>query len=511
MKPVVLCIMDGWGEGVASDNNAVTRAETPVFDRLRRLWPAGLMQASGSDVGLPDGQIGNSEVGHMNLGAGRIVLQDLPRINRAVADGSLAASPELRVMIDALHRSRGACHLLGLLSRGGVHSHRDHIAALASALARAGIPVLVHAVLDGRDVPPKSALDDITWLESRLAPSCRIATVAGRFYTMDRDRRWARTETAWRAMVRGEGNQSHDAGTAITAGYQRGETDEFITPTLVGAYRGINDGDGLLVANFRSDRARQVLDSLVDPAFDGFQRAQCPEFADCLGMVPYSADLDRRFRTLFPQIRPEDTIGETVAQAGLRQLRIAETEKYPHVTFFLNGGSEAVFEGEERIFVASPKVRTYDLQPEMSAGAVTEHIVNAIRSGRFDLIVANFANPDMVGHTGDLAAAVNAVETVDRCVGNVVAALEQTGGVMLLTADHGNCEVMIDPDTGAPHTAHTTNPVPVILVGAPGDVIGLQDGRLADVAPTLLELLGLEIPPAMTGRSLLRTAAASRP
>ncbi len=503
MKPVMLCIMDGWGERAEADHNAIALANTPVYDRLRREFPTGVMSASGDDVGLPDGQMGNSEVGHMNLGAGRVVMQDLPRIDAAVRDGSLAANPELLAFADTLRRSGGRCHLMGLLSDGGVHSHQDHIAALTRILAEAGIEVLVHAILDGRDTPPKSARKALARFEAARHPEARIATVIGRFFAMDRDNRWERVEAAYRAFALAEGRPVDSADGAVEAAYARDETDEFVEAGIIAGYDGMRDGDGLLFANFRADRAREILATLVDPDFDGFARPRLPAFAARAGMVEYSSSLNRHLATLFPPIDLIQTLGEVAAEAGLKQLRIAETEKYPHVTFFLNGGREATFDGEERILIPSPKVKTYDLKPEMSADEVTDRLVEAIKSRKFDLIIANYANPDMVGHTGDLAAAIKAVETVDRCVGRVSEALEAVGGTMFLTADHGNCETMIDPETGTPHTAHTTNLVPTILVNAPARVAGLASGRLADVAPTLLELMGLPIPAAMGGHSLL--------
>ena len=502
-RPVLLCIMDGWGHRDARTANAVKLADTPNFDRLWAECPHGFMNASGPFVGLPDGQMGNSEVGHMNLGAGRVVMQDLPRISQAAADGSLAANQVLQRFADRLKASGGRCHLLGLLSPGGVHSHQDHMIALARALAARGVEVLVHAFLDGRDTPPRSAGDDMARFLADLGDAGRVATVTGRFYAMDRDRRWDRVESAWRVMVLGEGEAAPDAAAAVAAGYARGESDEFVLPTAIAGHAGMADGDGLLMANFRADRAREILDALTDDGFDGFGRPRRPRFAALAGMTSYSEGLDRLFDVLYPSVDLSMTLGETVALAGRRQLRIAETEKYPHVTFFLNGGREAVFDGEDRIMVPSPKVRTYDLQPEMSAPEVADRLVAAIRDGSYDLIVANFANPDMVGHTGSLEAAIKAVETVDRCVGRAAEALTAVGGAMLLTADHGNCEMMVDPDTGGPHTAHTTNLVPVVLVGGPAGVSGLATGRLADVAPTLLGLMGLPVPAEMTGTPLV--------
>ena len=428
----------------------------------------------------------------------------MPRIDQAVRNNTIADASQVRTLVERLRATQGACHVIGLISPGGVHSHQDHVAALANVVSSAGIDVMVHAILDGRDTPPKSALEYLHAFEAALLPGGTIVTVTGRFFAMDRDHRWERIAAAYRALVMADGHLAGDARQAVQMAYDRGETDEFVEPTILAGYPGMRDGDGLAVANFRADRVREILTSLVDPAFEAFPRSMVASFASCLGMVSYSDTLDRFLGNLFLTAKLDETLGAVVAAAGRRQLRIAETEKYPHVTFFLNGGREAAFEAEERIFVPSPKVLTYDLQPEMSAIAVTDHLVGAIAAERFDLIVANYANPDMVGHTGDLAAAVTAVETVDHCVGRVADALQRVGGSMFLTADHGNCEMMVDPTTGGPHTAHTTNPVPTILFGAPDDVAGLAPGRLADVAPTLLDLMHLPVPRSMTGRSLIR-------
>jgi 2,3-bisphosphoglycerate-independent phosphoglycerate mutase len=508
-RPVVLCIMDGWGQRSERDHNAVALANTPNVDRLTASEPSGYMRASGADVGLPDGQMGNSEVGHMNLGAGRVVMQDLPRISKAVADGTMADIPALKALIDKAKAGTGRCHLLGLTSPGGVHAHQSHIAALARVLTDAGIDVLVHAFLDGRDTPPKSARGDIERLLAELPDGAKIATISGRFYAMDRDNRWERVEKAYKVIAEAEGNAAADPLSEIDRAYAAGETDEFVTPAAMPSYDGVKDGDVLLSANFRADRMREILASLLDPEFDAFVRARPLKFAAAAGMVSYSSALDPFLSVLFPALDLKNTLGETVAKAGLAQLRMAETEKYPHVTFFLNGGREEVFEGEDRIMVPSPKVRTYDLQPEMSAPELTEKLVDAIKSGKYDLIVCNFANPDMVGHTGSLEAAIKAVEIVDGAVGKIEAALRKTGGCMFLTADHGNCELMRDPENGGPHTAHTTNLVPTVLVNAPAGIESLATGRLADVAPTLLDLLGLAQPADMTGTSMLRTSAAS--
>jgi 2,3-bisphosphoglycerate-independent phosphoglycerate mutase len=508
-RPVVLCILDGWGWRPEREDNAIALADTPNWDRLAASCPRALLQTSGLQVGLPDGQMGNSEVGHMNLGAGRVVMQDLPRIDAAVADGSLARNPVLVDMIAQLLASGGTCHLMGLMSPGGVHSHQDHMAALARIVSDAGVPVLVHAFLDGRDTPPSSAVDYLRRFEADVAGhTVSVATVSGRYYAMDRDKRWDRVQLAYDAMVQGKGERAPTAIGAIEQSYAVGKTDEFVLPTVVGAYAGMKDGDGVLMGNFRADRAREILSALADPAFAGFERPRVVEFATRVGMAEYSKDLNAFFATLFPAESLTHILGEMVCEAGMTQLRIAETEKYAHVTFFFNGGREQVFAGEDRILVPSPKVATYDLQPEMSAPEVTDKLVEAIGSGKYDLIVVNYANGDMVGHTGILAAAEKAAETVDAALGRLEAAVKAAGGAMLVTADHGNAELMSDPATHEPYTAHTTGPVPVLLVGAPAGVTALHDGRLADVAPTLLQLLGLPQPAEMTGQSLLGPASA---
>jgi len=503
-RPVVLCVLDGFGAREAAPDNATSVAAMPVWHRAWAQNPHAFLAASGEDVGLPKGQIGNSEVGHMNLGAGRVVFQDLPMIDRAIAAGELDTNTTLAAFVGKLRQSGGTCHLMGLASPGGVHAHQDHIVALARHLAAWGVPVAVHAFLDGRDVPPQSAAKQIEHLAEDIAPmpGVRLATLCGRYYAMDRDKRWERVAKAYRLLTEGEGARADDPVAAIQESYAAGVTDEFLLPVVLDDYRGMKGGDGVLFANFRTDRAREILLALLDPAFDGFDRAKVVSFASALGMVEYSDRLNPLMGTLFPPKKIENGLGEVVAAAGLKQLRIAETEKYPHVTFFFNGGREEPYAGEERIMVPSPKVATYDLQPEMSASAVTDRVVEAIDAGRFDLIVLNYANPDMVGHTGSLPAAVRALEAVDACLGRLLAALEKVGGVILITADHGNCEVMFDPTTNGPHTAHTLSKVPVVLIGAK-EVHALHDGRLADVAPTLLNLLGLPQPDAMDGEPLL--------
>jgi len=507
-RPLVLCILDGWGERAEGDDNAIARARTPNWRRLMTRWPHTHLQASEQFVGLPDGQMGNSEVGHTNIGAGRIVYQDLPRIDAAIAERRLGTMPALRNFIDRLRDTGGTAHLLGLMSPGGVHSHQKQIAAFVRILAESGVPVAVHAFLDGRDTPPKSAIGYLTEFTEDVSgfKDTGIATICGRYYSMDRDQRWARLERAHQAIVHGIGRNAEIPIEAVKAAYARGETDEFVEPTAIAGYRGMRDGDGLFIANFRADRVREIAAALLDPDFAGFSRPKLIAFAAALGLVEYSTELNRRLVTLFPPEDLEDTFGEMVSRAGLTQLRIAETEKYAHVTFFFNGGRETVFSGEERILVPSPKVPTYDQQPEMSALEVTAKLVAAIRSGGFDVIVVNYANTDMVGHTGSLGAAIEAVEAVDTCLGRLSAAVEDAGGTLVITADHGNAEMMRDPQTGEPHTAHTLNPVPFIIVNPPRDVRLLHDGRLSDVAPTLLDILGLPKPATMTGHSLIVSA-----
>ena len=505
-RPVVLCILDGWGEREETENNAIALARTPFWDRARETCPRAVLDASSEEVGLPEGQMGNSEVGHMNIGAGRVVLQDLPRIDAAVADGRLAENTALRAFIDKLTTGSGTAHVMGLLSPGGVHAHQNHIAALAEILAGAGVPVAIHALLDGRDTPPRSARDYLASFAARIdgLPGVEIATVSGRYYAMDRDKRWDRVEKAYDILVDAAGARAATAADAIAESYAQNIGDEFVVPAAIGGYAGMADGDGVLMANFRADRAREILAALLDPDFDGFARKRTVAFAAALGMVEYSAALSPFIMAMFPPDMPADTLGEVVSAAGLKQFRTAETEKYAHVTFFLNGGREEPFPGEDRHLVPSPKVATYDLKPEMSAAEVTDRLVAAIDSGDYDFAVVNYANTDMVGHTGILDAAIAAVETVDGCLARLGDAVERQGGCLLITADHGNAELMADPATDEPHTAHSRNKVPCLLVNGPAAVGSLADGRLADVAPTVLELMGLTPPAAMTGRSLLR-------
>ncbi len=504
-RPALLCILDGWGWRTDKRDNAIAAARTPNYASLLNDCPHALLQTSGRAVGLPQGQMGNSEVGHMNIGSGRIVAQDLPRIDAAIEDGSLGARPALRVLIEKVRTAKGAVHLMGLLSPGGVHSHQDHMAALVQILSQAGVPVFVHAFLDGRDTPPKSArgfiekfLDDIEG-----AAGVRMATLSGRYYAMDRDKRWDRVQKSYDAMVDANAPRHTDIFAALDASYAENVTDEFVIPVVLGDYAGMGDGDAILFANFRADRAREICLSLLDAGFEGFARDRVVMFSAAVGMTEYSEELAAMMTAVFPPEDVRETLGEVMAEHGLKQLRIAETEKYAHVTFFLNGGREEPFPGEDRILVPSPKVSTYDHKPEMSAYQVTDRLVEAIESGKYDLIVANYANPDMVGHTGIMQAAVKAVDTIDQCLGRLRTAIEKSQGVMLLTADHGNIEMMKDPVTGEPHTAHTLFDVPIIAFNAPKGM-QLENGRLADVAPTMLALMGLAQPGPMTGHSLLR-------
>ncbi len=501
-KPVILCILDGWGLRDATEGNAPALANVPNFKGIWDGCPHATLTTFGPDVGLPTGQMGNSEVGHTNIGAGRVVAMDLGAIDLAIETGTFFQNAALLDFVTTLKITGGTAHLMGVVSDGGVHGHIEHLIAAARAVAEAGVPVVVHAITDGRDVSPSSAAGFVADLMLRLPEGARVGTVIGRYWAMDRDNRWERVARASAAILAGQGAAAANAADAVALAYARGETDEFIAPTVIEGYDGARDGDGFFCLNFRSDRAREVLAALGDPAFDAFETGPRPAWAVMLGMVDYSSHHTGFMRTAYPKQDITNTLGEWVSAQGRTQFRLAETEKYPHVTFFLNGGKEVPFPGEERMMPPSPKVATYDLQPAMSAPAVADALVAAIRKG-FDLIVVNFANPDMVGHTGDLGAAIAACEAVDAGLGRALAALGAAGGAMIVTADHGNCETMIDPETGGPHTAHTTNPVPVILVGGPPGAVLREGGRLADLAPTVLELMGLPQPPEMTGQSLI--------
>lgn len=509
-RPVALIILDGWGIAPACDSNAVTCAATPFLDSLFAAWPHGRLLCYGEAVGLPEGQMGNSEVGHLNLGAGRVVYQDITRINQAIRQGQLAANPALSRAFARVRASGGTLHLLGLLSDGGVHSLQVHLYALIAQARAAGVErVAVHAFMDGRDTPPDSGAGYMRELQDFLRdqPGARVATVSGRFWAMDRDKRWDRVEKAWQALVEGQGLTVTDPVAAVSEAYARGESDEFVTPSVISQagrpVAKVADGDAVVFFNFRADRARELTWAFNSPGFDGFDISNRPQLADYVCLTQYDEHL--AVPVAFPPQDLRDTLAEVVSAAGRRQLHIAETEKYAHVTFFLNGGREEPFPGEDRVLVPSPKeVATYDLKPAMSAPEVTDRVLEGIASGGYDLIVMNYANGDMVGHTGIMDAAVAAMETVDRCLARVVPALLEAGGAVLVTADHGNAEQMKD-EHGGPYTAHTVaNPVPAILV-APGQAGGrLADGALCDVAPTLLDLMGLEAPAAMTGHSLIR-------
>ncbi|TRW95041.1 2,3-bisphosphoglycerate-independent phosphoglycerate mutase [Paracoccus sp. M683] len=502
-KPVVLCILDGWGISDRPEQSAPDQANTPNYDRLMRDCPNATLTTFGPDVGLPSGQMGNSEVGHTNIGAGRVVAMDLGQIDLAIEDRSFFGNETLGSFIAALKASGGTAHLMGVVSDGGVHGHIAHVLAAAQAVAGAGVPVVIHAITDGRDVPPKSAMGFVTELQGNLPEGARIGTVIGRYYAMDRDNRWERVSRAYDAMIHGEGEAAPAADQAVSMAYQRGETDEFIQPFIIDGYNGAEDGDGFFCLNFRADRAREILSAIGQPDFDAFQTGERPQWAALLGMVDYSTRHDEFMTAAYPKRQVANTLGAWVAGKGLKQFRLAETEKYPHVTFFLNGGKEAPEPGEDRFMPSSPKVATYDLAPEMAAAEVTAKLVEVIEAG-YDLIVVNFANPDMVGHTGSLPAAIRACEAVDAGLGAMLAALDRVGGAAVICADHGNCETMIDPVTGGPHTAHTINPVPVIVYNGPADA-HLRKGRLADLAPTVLQLMGLDQPAEMTGKSLIVT------
>ena len=501
-KPVVLCILDGWGINADPTSSAPAQAHVPNFNRLWATCPHSTLTTFGPDVGLPTGQMGNSEVGHTNIGAGRVVAMDLGAIDLAIEDGSFAQNPALLDFTAKMRASGGVAHVMGVISDGGVHGHLAHVIAACRAIAGQGVPVALHAITDGRDVAPSSAADFMTTLIVALPPGVTIATVVGRYWAMDRDNRWDRVQRAYGAMILAKGAHADDGAQAIAAAYARGETDEFVAPTVIGPYSGAKEGDGLFCLNFRSDRAREILAAIAAPDFTGFDTGPRPKWTSLLGMVPYSSAHSTYMTAAYTKPQLNNTLGEWVAAQGLTQFRLAETEKYPHVTFFLNGGREQPFAGESRAMPKSPQVATYDLQPEMSAGEVSDRLVEAINAG-YDLIVVNFANPDMVGHTGSLPAAIKACEAVDLGLGRALTALHTVGGAMIVTADHGNCELMIDPVTGGPHTSHTTNPVPVVLVGGPVGAVLRDSGRLADLAPTVLALMGLPQPTEMTGKSLL--------
>lgn len=507
-KPVVLMILDGYGLNKKQEANAVYEAKTPVMDKLMAECPFVEGNASGLAVGLPDGQMGNSEVGHLNMGAGRIVYQELTRITKSIADGDFFENEEFLAAVENCKKNNSALHMYGLVSDGGVHSHNTHIYGLLELAKRNGLEkVYVHCFLDGRDTPPASGKDFVAALEEKMAEIGvgKVASVMGRYYAMDRDNRWDRVELAYKALTLGEGNKNESATAAIQASYDDGKTDEFVMPTVVtenGAPVGlINDNDSIIFFNFRPDRAREITRAFCDDEFAGFAREKKQGLV-YVCFTDYDETIGNKL-VAFKKQMITNTFGEFLAANGKTQARIAETEKYAHVTFFFNGGIEEPNAGEDRILVKSPKVATYDLQPEMSAPQVCDKLVEAIGSDKYDVIIINFANPDMVGHTGVESAAISAVEAVDACVGRAVEAIKNVGGVMFICADHGNAEQLVDYETGAPFTAHTTNPVPFILVNA-DENLGLREGGcLADIAPTLIEIMGMEQPKEMTGKSLL--------
>ncbi len=508
-KPLVLCILDGYGYNKCECGNAIFSAETPVMDRLKAECPTTYIGASGMDVGLPDGQMGNSEVGHTNIGAGRVVYQELTRITKSISDGDFFENEALLGAMENAKQKGSALHIMGLMSDGGVHSHNTHMYAIVEMAKRMGLTkVFIHCFLDGRDVPPASGADFVAETEAKLQEIGvgKVATVMGRYYAMDRDNRWERVSKAYDAMVYGKGNQNSDAVSAIRASYEtideegKALTDEFVLPTVCAENATVQDGDSIVFFNFRPDRAREITRTFVDPDFDGFVRQGGKKDVYFVCMTQYDATMPNVHVAFRPQTL-ENTLGEYLAKSGLTQLRIAETEKYAHVTFFFNGGVEKVSEGEDRELIASPKVATYDLQPEMSAPEVADKVVEKIESGKYDVIILNFANCDMVGHTGIFDAAVKAVETVDTCVGKVEAAVKKMGGKLLITADHGNADQMCETD-GSPFTAHTTNVVPFIVVGHDCEL--REGGKLCDIAPTMLKLLGLPQPAEMTGESIIK-------
>lgn len=509
VRPAVLLILDGWGMSDNPDHNAIETARTPVWDRLWARYPHTAIRTSGSAVGLPGGQMGNSEVGHLNLGAGRVVYQEFTRIGRSIRTGSFFTNRTLTDAVDLAVQNGTAVHILGLLSPGGVHSHENQIHAMVRlAVERGAQRVFVHAFLDGRDMPPKSAEASLAGMDKIFSElgTGRIATVIGRYFAMDRDHRWDRIRQAYDLLTLGKA--SYRAGSAVEAlhaAYARDETDEFVSATVIGQPATVKDGDVVINMNYRSDRARQITRAFIEPDFDGFERRVLPRLGTFVSLTEYNKDFD--IPVAYPPERLENTFGEYIAKLGLRQLRIAETEKYAHVTFFFNGGIETPNEGEDRILVPSPKVATYDLQPEMSAREVTDRLVEGVETDRYDAIICNYANGDMVGHTGNFDAAVQAIECLDDCIGRVSDAVLAAGGELLITADHGNAEQMVDTELEQPYTAHTVNPVPLIYVGNRAQAL-LDNGALCDIAPTLLQIMGLPQPREMTGRSLLKPADA---
>ena len=504
-KPILLCILDGWGIGKKDEKvNAIFKAKTPNYDSILNKYPNSKLETSGLSVGLPEGQMGNSEVGHITIGSGRVIYQNLPRINKAIADAQLEKNPDLQRLIINCKKNDKPCNLMGLLSDGGVHSHQDHIINLAKLIAQYGVKVKVHAFLDGRDVGQKSAISIINYFENEIRdfPEIKIATLSGRYYAMDRDNKWERTKLAYDLIVKNEGPRAKNAIEAVENSYKKNINDEFILPITIGDFNGIGNEEALLVANFRADRIRQISYALLDPNFDKFATKNL-NFSDKIAMTQYSDELNEFFSILFPQIDVKNSLGEILEKNNLKQLRIAETEKYAHVTFFFSGGREMEFVGEDRILIKSPNVATYDLKPEMSAIEVGENLKNAINSDKYDFIVVNYANPDMVGHSGTFDSAVKACEIIDYQLGQLRDEILKKDGLMLITADHGNIENMITSDR-KPDTTHTTNPVPFILIGNGFEDKKLKDGSLADITPTILNLMNIQKTPEMTGNNLIQ-------
>jgi len=508
--PVLLCVLDGFGIGDGGATDATAQAHTPFLVRAGREFPTAELETSGEAVGLPAGQMGNSEVGHMTMGAGRIILQDMVRISKAFDEGAMKTNTAIAALLDAVEASGGVLHLMGLVSDGGVHSHQKHLYKVLEACGERGVETAIHVFLDGRDTPPRSGLGYVQALLPHVERAGgRIATVMGRYWAMDRDNRWDRIQRAYDAIVLRRGREEPNAVTAIESAYARDESDEFVTPCVLEGTRAIEDGDGVFFLNFRADRARQLTNALTGSATERFEKAlereRVVRLASFLCLTHYDAGFD--LPAAFHSIRSENVLGEVLADSGLCQLRMAETEKYAHVTFFFNAGLEEPFPGEDRVLIPSPRdVPTYDHKPEMSAQPLAEALISKLAERDYAFVLVNFANPDMVGHTGILDAAVKAVETIDHCLEQVTAAVLELEGQVLITADHGNCELMVDPDSGEPHTAHTTNPVPLYWIrsGPEGERNGLRNGNLADLAPTVLELVGLPAPSEMSGRSLLR-------
>ncbi len=503
-KPFMLMILDGFGLSETDYGNAITAANTPVLDEIFSKYPHTRLKASGLAVGLPEGQMGNSEVGHLNIGAGRVVYQELTRISKAIEDGIFNGNAALLDAVDHAKATGGSLHIMGLLSDGGVHSHIDHIkATVALAASHEVSNIYLHCFMDGRDVSPTSGINYIDDMEDFLSeiPGASIGVVSGRYYAMDRDKRWDRVKLAYEALTCAKGRRAASAHEAVKASYDSGETDEFILPTVCNPNGVVKSGDSIIFCNFRPDRAREITRAFVDPDFDGFEIASPIENIKYVCMTQYDATMPG-VEVAFPPAAIKNTLGEYISSKGLHQLRIAETEKYAHVTFFFNGGVEKPNPLEDRVLIPSPKVATYDLQPEMSAFQVTEKVIDEIKSSKYDLIILNFANADMVGHTGNFDAAVKAIEAVDKCVGQITEAMLDAGGQILMTADHGNADNMLDKE-GNPMTAHSTNPVPLIHIAANPVPALSGDGRLCDIAPTLLTLMGLSVPPEMTGKSLI--------